>query len=214
MTVAGARLGRMTEADEKAQFHRYLQSGRESLLWKLDGLGEYDIRRPFTPTGTNLLGLVKHAASTELGYFSDVFGRPFGEKVPWIPDDLDAAAIAEMSADDLMVDMWAAADETREQITGFYRRVWVHADATINELPLDAPGSVPWGGPRGDVTLRQILIHTIAETNRHAGHADIVREMIDGAAGLHEGNTNLPDTDVAWWQAYVAKLEQAAKTAG
>jgi uncharacterized damage-inducible protein DinB len=202
----------MTAADEKAQLHRYLRSGREALLWKLDGLSEYDIRRPFTPTGTNLLGLVKHVASTELGYFGDTFGRPFGEKVPWIPDDLDA--VAELSADELMADMWATAEETREQITGFYRRVWAHSDATIDELPLDAPGKVPWWGPEGNVTLHRILIHMIAETDRHAGHADIVRELIDGAAGLNQGNTNLPDADAAWWQAHVGRLEQAAKTAG
>jgi Protein of unknown function (DUF664) len=78
----------VTAADEKAQLHLYLRRGREALLWKLDGLSEYDIRRPFTPTGTNLLGLVKHVASGELGYFGDVFGRPFGEKVPWLPTDL------------------------------------------------------------------------------------------------------------------------------
>jgi uncharacterized damage-inducible protein DinB len=205
----------MTAADEKAQLHRYLRNGREALLWKLDGLGEYDIRRPFTPTGTNLLGLVKHVASTELGYFGDTFGRPFGEKVPWLPDDLDAAAMAEMTADELMVDMWATADESRDLITGFYRRISAHADATIDDLPLDAPGYVPWWGPEhGNVTLRLILIHMIAETDRHAGQADIVRELIDGAAGLNETNTNLPDVDAAWWRAHVAKLEQAARAAG
>jgi uncharacterized damage-inducible protein DinB len=204
----------MAAADEKVQLHRYLRRGREALLWKLDGLSEYDIRRPFTPTGTNLLGLVKHVASCELGYFGDVFGRPFGEKVPWIPDSLDSAAIAEMSADDLMTEMWATAEETREQITGLYRRVWAHSDATIDELPLDAPGSVPWWGPEGsEVTLHRILIHMIAETDRHAGQADIVRELIDGAAGLNEANTNLPDVDPAWWRAYVAKLERVAKAA-
>jgi len=205
----------VTAEDEKAQLHRYLRRGREALLWKLDGLGEYDIRRPFTPTGTNLLGLVKHVATTELSYFGDVFGRPFGEKVPWMPDDLESAAIAEMTAEDLVVDFWATADETREQITGFYRRVWVHTDATIDELPLDAPGYVPWWRPEGrNVTLRRILIHMISETDRHAGQADIVRELIDGAAGLNEDNTNLPDADAAWWRAYVDKLEQVARTAG
>lgn len=203
----------MTEADEKAQLHRYLRSGREALLWKLDGLSEYDIRRPFTPTGTNLLGLVKHVASTELGYFGDTFGRPFGEKVPWIPDDVGDDAFAELTADQLMADMWATAEETREQITGFYQRVQAHSDATIAELPLDAPGQVPWWGSHGNVTLHRILIHMIAETDRHAGQADIVRELIDGAIGLNEGNTNLPDVDAAWWRAHVTKIEQAARAA-
>ncbi|HET7017496.1 MAG TPA: DinB family protein [Streptosporangiaceae bacterium] len=205
----------MTEADDKAQLHRYLQRGREALLWKLDGLSEYDVRRPFTATGTNLLGLVKHVATTELFYFSDVFDRPFGEKVPWIPDDLDEATIGDLSTEDQVVDFWATADESREQITSLYRRVWVHSDGTINALRLDAPGYVPWWGPENrNVTLRQILIHMVAETDRHAGHADIVRELIDGAAGLNETNTNLPDADAGWWQAYVAKLEQVARAAG
>jgi len=202
----------VTEADEKAQLRRYLQRGREALLWKLDGLGEYDIRRPFTPTGTNLLGLVKHAATNELFYFSDVFGRPFGEKVPWIPDDLDEATIGDLSADGQVVDLWATADESREQITSLYRRVWAHSDETIDKLRLDAPGYVPWWrSEERNVTLHQIMIFVVSETDRHAGHADIVREMIDGAAGLNETSTNLPDADAAWWLAYVAKLEQTAK---
>jgi len=205
----------MIDEFAKEHLHDHLRWVREALVWKLDGLGEYDIRRPFTPTGTNLLGLVKHVATTESCYFSEVFGRPFGEKVPWLPDNWDSVIMAEMSADDYVVDFWATADETREQITGFYRRVWAHTDATIDELALDAPGHVPWWVPgRRDVTLRQILIHMIAETDRHAGHADIVRELIDGAAGLNQNNTNMPDMDAAWWPSYVAKLEQVAKTAG
>ena len=101
----------------------YLQAGREALLWKLDGLSEYDIRRPMVPTGTNLLGLIKHVASVELGYFGDTFGRPSGERLPWLEDDAEPNA-----------DMWATAEESREQITGLYRRAWAHSDATIGAL--------------------------------------------------------------------------------
>jgi hypothetical protein len=193
----------MTGTDEKAILRRYLQEGREALLWKLDGLSEYDIRRPVTPTGTNLLGLVKHVASVEMEYLGPCFGRPSDEQLPW------AAPDAEVNAD-----MWAAPGETREQITGLYRRVWAHGDATIEALPLDAKGRVPWWGEHGEVTLQQILVHVTAETHRHAGHADIVREMIDGAAGLSDGNSNLPDGDQAWWSAYRARVEAAAKDAG
>ena len=171
-------------------------------MWKLDGLSEYDVRRPLTPTGTNLLGLVKHLATVETGYFGAVFGRPFGESLPWLADD------AEVNAD-----MWATADESREHVVELYRRVWAHSDATIDELPLDAPGRVPWWGERGDVTLHLILIHVIAETHRHAGHADIVRELIDGAAGYRKESDNLPPGDRAWWESYRAKLERAAKEA-
>jgi len=174
------------------------------LLWKLDGLSEYDVRRPMVPTGTNLLGLVKHVASVEAGYFGATFGRPFGEPLPWFDDGAEPNA-----------DMWATAEESRQQIIGLYHRVWVHSDATINALPLDAIGHVPWWPPdRNEVTLHRILVHMIAETDRHAGHADIVRELIDGVAGLREDNDNMAPGDRAWWESYRSRLERVAKEAG
>jgi uncharacterized damage-inducible protein DinB len=188
----------------KAQLARYLQVGREALLWKLEGLSEYDARRPMTPTGTNLLGIVKHVASVEAGYLGDTFGRPFPEPLPWFDEDAEPNA-----------DMWATAEQSREDIVGLYRRVWAHSDATIEALDLDATGNVPWWGPdAGEVTLHRILVHIIAETDRHAGQADIVRELIDGAAGLGRKNSNLPEQDEAWWAAYRERVEQAAKAAG
>jgi uncharacterized damage-inducible protein DinB len=193
----------MSAANQKADLHRYLKRGREAIAWKLDGLSEYDARRPLTPTGTNLLGLVKHLASVELGYFGDCFGRPSGEPQPWMEADAEPNA-----------DMWATAEESREQIMGLYRRAWAHSDATIDALDLDAIGQVPWWGDEGKVTLHRILIHMIAETERHAGQADIVRESIDGAAGLSEGNDNLPEFDQASWAQYRSRLEQAAREAG
>jgi len=123
----------VTGSDAKAELARYLQAGREVLLWKLDGLSDYDIRRPLTPTGTNLLGLVKHVASVEAGYFGETFGRPFGEPLPW----LDAGA--EPNAD-----MWATVGESLDGIVARYRRVWAHSDATIDTVALDAVGHVPW----------------------------------------------------------------------
>lgn len=182
---------------------RYLQSGREALVWKLDGLSEYDARRPMTPTATNLLGIVKHVASVESEYLGLCFGRPFPEPLPWFTEDAEANA-----------DMWATADQSREEIVDLYRRVWAHSDATIAALDLDAPGNVPWWGPgAGEVTLHRIIVHMIAENERHAGHADIVREMIDGAAGLSQKNSNLPEQDGAWWTAYRERVEQAARAA-
>jgi uncharacterized damage-inducible protein DinB len=194
----------MSGPDPKADLQRYLQIAREALLWKLDGLSEYDVRRPLTPTGTNLLGLVKHVASVELGYFGDTFGRPSGEPLPWF------APGAEPNAD-----MWATADESREQIAALYRRVWAHSDATIEALPLDAVGHVPWWpADRSEVTLHRILVHVIAETDRHAGHADIVRELIDGAVGLRADNDNMAPGDQAWWAGYRDRLERVAQEAG
>ena len=194
----------MTKSDPKADLHRYLQAGREALLWKLDGLSEYDVRRPLVPTGTNLLGLVKHVASVEAGYFGDTFGRPFNEPLPWFADDAEPNA-----------DMWATAEESREQIVGLYHRAWAHSDATIDALALDAIGHVPWWpSDRSEVTLHRILVHMIAETHRHAGHADIVRELIDGAAGMREGNDNMAPGDQQWWQSYRNRLEDMALRAG
>ncbi len=194
----------MTGPDPKADLHRYLQAAREALLWKLDGLSEYEIRRPMTPTGTNLLGLVKHVASVELGYFGDTFGRPSGEQLPWLGEDAEPNA-----------DMWATADESREQIVGLYHRAQAHSDATIDALALDSAGHVPWWpDDRSEVTLHRILVHMIAETDRHAGHADIVRELIDGAAGLRDGNDNMAPGDQAWWANYRSRLERVAREAG
>ena len=113
-------------SDPKAHLSQYLQRARDALLWKLDGLSEYDIRRPLTPTGTNLLGLVKHVASVEAGYLGGTFGRPFGEPFPWFADEAEPNA-----------DMWATAEESREQIVDLYQRVWAHSDKTVAALPLD-----------------------------------------------------------------------------
>lgn len=193
---------RLPEAGPDVRSHkeilqRYLQTGREALLWKLDGVREFDARRPLTPTGSNLLGIVKHTASVEAGYLGDCFGRPFEQTFPWFADDAEANA-----------DMWATADETLESIVDLYHRVWRNSDATIAALDLDTAGHVPWWRTP-EVTLQQILVHVIAETHRHAGHMDILREMVDGAAGLRADNDNLPpDID---WDGYRQRLQKTAE---
>jgi hypothetical protein len=191
----------MTDYDPKATMRRYLQEGRDAMIFKLDGLSEYDARRPMTPTGTNLLGLVKHLSQLELGYFGETFGRPSSDALVL---DFEHNPNA---------DMFAAAGESRAYILGLYRGAWEHADTTISDLPLDAPGQVPWWGSRGDVTLHQVLMHVATETHRHAGHADIVREMIDGAVGLRSPGNNLPPGDATWWRAYHDRVERAAREA-
>lgn len=193
----------MTPPGPEADLLRYLRSAREALLWKLDGLSEYDARRPLTPTGTNLLGLVKHAAGIELGYLGDTFGRPSGEELPWLSE------AAENNAD-----MWATAEESRADIVGLYRRAWAHADATIEALPLDTVGRVPWWpSGRDEVTLHHAVVRVLADTQRHAGHADIVRELMDGATGMDRGNTSMPSVDPAWWEEHRARVERAAREA-
>lgn len=191
----------MTDYDPKATLHRYLQSSRETVVWKLEGLSEYDVRRPMTSTGTNLLGLVKHLAAVEIGYFGETFGRPSELPMPWAEEDAEDNA-----------DMWATAEESREHILGLYRQAWKHADATIEELGLDSLGRVPWWpSERAEVTLHQILVHVVTETARHAGHADIVRELIDGSVGLRVQHSNLPPGDAEWWAAYRERLETTAR---
>ncbi len=191
----------MTEPDDalKADLVRYLQHGRDAVVWKLDGLSELDARRPLTPTGTSLLGLVKHLADVELGYFVECFGREAPDRTSW-------------SHDDPLADMWATADESREDVVGLYRRVWEHAAGTFAALPLDAVASVPWWSPPGDrPTLHRLLVHVATETHRHAGHADVLRELVDGAAGMRPESTNLPDgTD---WPTHVARVQAAAEQA-
>jgi uncharacterized damage-inducible protein DinB len=193
----------MTVAEQKATLHHYLRQAREALLWKLEGLSEYDVRRPLVPTGTNLLGLVKHLASVELGYLGEVFDRPSDETLPWFRPGAEPDA-----------DLWATPDETRESIVALYRQAWAHGDATIDALTLDDTGRVPWWPEgRDQVTLLQVLVHLIAETNRHAGHADIVRELIDGAAGLHAGNDNLSPGDTDRRAEHRNRVEAAARQA-
>lgn len=196
----GARRHSGGMSDEKETLHEYLREQRASLLSKLDGLDEYSVRRPMTGTGTNLLGLVKHVASVEVGYFGEVFDRPSGIDLPWFEDGAPDNA-----------DLWVPADESREQIVELHHRCAAHSDATIEALPLDAVGTVPWWGDRGRVTLHQMLVHMAVETARHAGHADIVRELIDGSVGRRPDDPNIPEID---WAAYVAEIAAAAQAAG
>ena len=191
----------MDDDSAKTILQTYLQRGRDALLWKLDGLSEYDVRRPMTPTGTNLLGLVKHVASVEVGYFGETFGRPWPEPMPRFDDGAEPNA-----------DMWATADEPREQIVQLYRDAQAFADETIATRALDDIGAVPWWpAERRHIPLHRVLVHMIAETERHAGQVDIIRETIDGAAGIRPGNSNLPSDDPAWWRDYHAKLAAIAE---
>ncbi|MFB6393242.1 DinB family protein [Polymorphospora lycopeni] len=187
----------MIEDFAKGHLHGQLRRTRQTLVWKVEGLSEYDVRRPLTATGTNLLGLVKHLATLEAWYFGEVFGRPYPEPLGrW--QDADGS------------DLWVTPDETREQILDFYQRAWGHADVTIEELPIDAPGHVPWWS-RPDVKLFNIMVHVLQETARHAGHADILREQLDGRTGVRAEYEEQIDT--AAREAYWAKIERAAREA-
>ncbi|HVV08808.1 DinB family protein [Amycolatopsis sp.] len=185
----------------KEYLHDELREIRAVLLRKLDGLSEYDIRRPLTSTGTNLLGLVKHLSVWEARYLGEVFDRPFREYVPRWHDPARRGT-----------DLWATEYETREEITGRYQRVWAHSDATIAALAIDSPGHVPWW-PRPDVTLFNVLVQILTETSRHAGHADILREQLDGEVDMDAEEMARRGQDAAFWQHRRAEIERAAKAA-
>ena len=195
------RLANVAEVDIKGDLHDYLQGARETLVWKLDGLREVDIRRPLTPTGTNLLGLVKHSTTSFVRYFGDVFSQPHEITLAW--QTLDAEPNAEF---------WATPEESRDELLALYRHSWDLADTTITELPLDSTGHVPWWGDT-EVTLHHVLVHLTAETQRHAGHADIVRELIDGTAGLLPQFDNLHLPDLASRKDFHDRVDDAARLA-
>lgn len=175
---------------------RYLQESRDNVISSLEGLSEYDARRPLTPTGTSLLGLVKHLVGIDLSYLGDCVGRPAPVTLPWVADGSiwDGA------------DMWAKAEESREELIGYYTTAWAHSDESIATLPLDSPGHVTWW-PEGkrDTTFGSLLVRVVAETAQHAGHCDIVREMIDGHAGSNTG-----EVVTGSWPSYVAQVQAAA----
>ena len=152
--------------DEGPMVVSILNKQREVMIWKLDGLTDEELRRPMTPSGTNLLGLVKHLAAVEYGWFCTTFGRST-EPLPFDDDDEDA-------------DLRVGDDESTEDILAFYRRACDAADLAMSEIGLDGEGTA-WFGDT--VSMRWVILHMIEETARHAGHADILREMLDGTTG-------------------------------
>lgn len=192
-------------SDPKTVLHFYLRETRENLIWKLDGLGERDVRMPRTATGNNLLGIIKHCLNVEAGYFGPTFGREF--------PGADELVSTEVYEADPQSDWYAREDETKDGLLDLYRRVAEFADQTIEALPLDAPGRVPWWrAGRQDVTLQRIIVHVIYDLARHAGHADILREQIDSAVGWQQASTNIPDGYN--WPAYVTRLTEIAERFG
>ena len=189
-------------ADLKEHLHGYLRAQRSALLLKLEGLPEREARLPRTPTGTNLLGLVKHSAACELGYFGETFGRPSELTLPWDRPGVDP---------DDNEDMFAIEGESMAEVLEWSHACFAHADATIEALPLDAPGTVAWWPEdRRGVTLGQIIVHMALDEARHAGHADILREQIDGRVGLRSEGNNLPEWDEGRWAGYVERLTRIA----
>ena len=173
-----------------------LREARAALLSSLDSRSEYDVRRPMTPSGTNLLGLVKHMVGNEHVYLGEAVGRTPPDVLPWVAD----GSIWEGA------DMWATADESRDHILGLYERACAHSDETVQTLELDHPASVAhWPEDRRVTTLGFLLVRTVSETAHHAGHAEICRELIDGRM-----RTDADVLDEQGWTEYVARVQAAA----
>lgn len=155
--------------DEKNSLHTSLDRHRDVVLWKIEGLDDEQLRSPMTPSGTSLLGLVKHLGAVEYAWFCTTFGRET-EPLPFDEDDPDA-------------DLRVLPGESTGDVIAFYGRARAAADQVIDQLDVDDLGTA-WFGEQ--VSLRWVLIHMIEETARHAGHMDILRELIDGATGDHQ----------------------------
>jgi uncharacterized damage-inducible protein DinB len=152
--------------DEKAALLAFLDEQRKAMLRKLDGeVSLEDLTRPAVPSGTSLLGLVKHLVDVERGWFRIVLE---GE------DDVPLSA----TKDDPDADFRVEPGETAEAITAWYVAEIGRSNDLAGRMDLDQRSA------RRDVTLRWVLLHMIEETARHAGHADIIREQLDGATGL------------------------------
>lgn len=193
----------MTE-DLKTILHQQLRTQREVIRTKVDGLSEYDARLPRTPTGTNLLGLLKHVACCELGYFGPTFARPAPHlPFPWDDPDVEPE-------DD--TDLFATEEESMAEVLEWVEGCFAHADDTIEALPIDATGSVPWWPNGNVVTLGQILGHMLQEEARHAGHADILREQLDGLTGYRGVGDNLPEWNEKRWREHHDRLVRIAET--
>jgi hypothetical protein len=188
--------------DSKRILVEHLGTLNRAILWKVEGLGDYDLRRPLTPTGTNALGLVKHLASVQAGYFGDVFGRPAPFPMPWLAREAPINA-----------DMWATPQESSASVIGMYAESWRHAEETFAVVGIEETGTVPWWPPeRRHPTLRAVLVHVIVETARHAGHLDIVRELIDAQAGRFAGDASMPGEEEIDWATYRAEVQAGADT--
>lgn len=179
----------------------YLNEQRSALLLKLEGLPEREQRMPLTPTGTNLAGIVKHCMNVEYGYLGPTFGRTIDDASGLVPEEAYEV--------DPQSDWYLTAEETVNGLLSTYERVREFCDETMATLPLDAPGEVPWwSAERNPVTLGEIVVRVMQDLARHAGHADILRESIDGAVGDQAAGSNIPTVD---FPAYVAKLADLAE---
>lgn len=176
---------------EKDLLRTHLRLTQQALLWKLDGLSDADLRRPMTKTGTNLIGIVKHLTGVTYGYLCTAFGRE-RETFEW---EFDQELFYGL-------DMWATPDESPAEIVAAFQRACNAAADTIDELDLEATGRHHSGVT---VSLRWMTLTVLQDTLRHCGHADVVREMIDGRVGMnpHDGSVSEDDEYLEMYRARI-----------
>jgi uncharacterized damage-inducible protein DinB len=176
----------------------YLGRARESVRRAVDRVDEYDARRPLTPSGTNLLGLVKHLAAVEYVYVSQCSGFPGDLDMPWASDE----------AEEVNGDLWLTPDQRAGSITDLYAAVAAHTARAAEALPPDSPATVPWW-PESETTFDRLIVHLVSETAQHAGHLEILREHLDGQGDAWDARR--PERDALWWSAHVRRVAQAAE---
>lgn len=187
---------------EREPLLSHLQGARDALIWKVEGLDDQDRRRPMTPTGTNLVGLVKHMTWIEGWYLCEFFGRE-RPRLAW-EWEIDAEWGHHSH-------MYAKPEEATEDVVAEYRATSATADRAVEDLGLDAVGK-HWSGEA--VSLRSMLLAVLVDTARHAGHSDIMREMIDGATGdRHSPSGFYGTTDEEYRSAYLARVRGEIDTA-
>jgi uncharacterized damage-inducible protein DinB len=166
--VPHRRLDVPLAGDEKAMLSAFLDRYRETMLWKVDGLTKEQAAARLVPSATTLLGMVKHLAYVERGWFPIYFaGEP--PNYPWPQDEPDED-----------IDFRISTTDTVESVSALYQQEIARSREVIAGASLEDLSKNQERGPR---SLRWIMVHMIEETARHAGHADILRELTDGAIG-------------------------------
>ncbi|MGP5015737.1 DinB family protein, partial [Glutamicibacter ardleyensis] len=179
----------------------YLNEARSTVLWKCEALSEELARRPMTPTGTHMLGIVHHLAVTEYGYFGECLGL--------LPNDDHVLEL--LQSEDSQIDFLPPADYSVQDVLELYRKSVAFAEAALDNLELASPAVIPWWSIHRHSTVEHLIVHMIAETSRHAGQLDIVRELLDGQVGLREQALNLPSYSSAQWQEQYSHLQQLSQ---
>ncbi|WP_186313492.1 DinB family protein [Paenarthrobacter nicotinovorans] len=190
----------IAEDDRGAQLREYLNDAREAILWKCEGLSDAQARTPLTPTGTHVMGLLLHLAVTESQYFISCLGR-----------EIENAVIRHViEAEDAQADFLPPPGMTLEDAVRIYRQTIVAVDAVLDEVELNSPAVVEWWIKHRHTTVERLLVHMIAESHRHAGHLDIVREQLDGFVGLRPSAPNIPDLTPDQWEEQNLRLKELA----